>query len=94
MSIDARVIGVTWKGTVAYLILEPRDEGGCAGQVRLTVHYPPLALPTLVGRDIWGGDNFLMCGDRRIGRRIGYTACELSNSALLDLPWRRQDTET
>lgn len=72
MSIDARVTGISWPGTIARLTLD--------------VHYPPLSLPTLLDREIWGGDLWLMCGDRRIGRRVGYSACELDNGALLDLP--------
>lgn len=90
MSIDARVIGISWPGTIARLTLEPREPGGCAGQSTLDVHYPPVALPTLLGREIWGGDSFLMCGDSRIGRRIGYSACELDNGALLSLPRQKE----
>lgn len=90
MSIDARVVGISWPGTIARLTLEPREPCGCAGQSSLDVHYPPLALPTLLGREIWGGSDILMCGDKQIGRRIGYGACELSNAALLDLPPKKE----
>lgn len=86
MSIDAKVVGISYPGKIGRLTLEPREHNGCAGQSTLDVYYPPVALPTLLDREIWGGDSFLMCGDTRIGRRIGYGACELDNAALLDLP--------
>jgi hypothetical protein len=88
MSIDARVVGISWTGKIARLTLEPREPRGCAGQPTLEVIFPSLALPTLLGREIWGGDNMLMCGNTRIGRRHGYGACELDNGALLGLPPR------
>ena len=85
MSIDAKVVGIAYVGTIARLTLEQPDPSRCAGQDSLDVHYPPVALPTLLNRDIWGSSDTLMCGETKIGRRIGYGACELDNAALLGL---------
>ncbi len=85
MSIDAVVVGISYPGKIARLTLEQPDQSRCAGRNSLDVHHPPVALPTLIDRHIWGGSEILMCGDVRIGRRIGYGACELDNAALLSL---------
>jgi hypothetical protein len=94
MSIDANVVGITWTGTIARLTLEQPDRSRCAGQNTLDVHYPPVALPTLLNRHIWGGSDSLMCGETKIGKRVGYGACELDNAALLDLPHQPERNRT
>ena len=74
MSIDARIIGVTYlpDGT-ARLVMEPRQPHGHAGQSSFIVLDPPQHLDGMIGSEVWGGDSWLMCGDTKIADRIGYS---------------------
>lgn len=63
------------------LKLEPRELGGVAGQSVLTIVNPPTVDPVwlagMIGTEIWGGSGYIMVGDRKWARRIGYTCIEL-----------------
>lgn len=83
MSIDARIIGATTeKNGSCWLSLEPREEGGIAGQVRLSVANPPAdgnAIYRLIECEIWGGDGLLMLGNKMIASRLSATVIKLVN---------------
>jgi len=63
------------------LKLEPRERGGVAGQLVLTIVNPPTvdpaALAGMIDTEICGGSSDIMVGDRKWARRIGYTQIEL-----------------
>jgi hypothetical protein len=80
MSIDARVDRVeVYSDGSGKLILKDRpairfgSTPGIAGQAVLFFNKSPEDVGSLEGKDIWGGDNFIMLGERRIARRDGYT---------------------
>ena len=85
MSIDARICGLRITDRVC-LILEPREPRGCAGQTILEVLNPPAdpkVLAVMVGECVWGGDQFLMFGDRQFAVREGYTKIRLMSAEQL-----------
>ena len=72
MSIDAKIVGITWLPTgEARLALEQEDLSRVAGQETLIVTPPlPRSLKRLLQHDIWGGESSIMLGDVEIGKRI------------------------
>lgn len=83
MSIDANVVGLTFlpDGSVR-MTLEQPDRSRTAGRDSLIVREPPGNLPVLLGLHVWGGCDFLMCGEVRIGQRDGYGRCWIFEAAL------------
>jgi hypothetical protein len=83
VSIDANVTGISYlpDGT-ARLALEQPDRTRDAGQDALTVLNMPEGLELLLGRHVWGGADTLMCGEIKIGERVGCTRCLLHERAL------------
>jgi hypothetical protein len=80
MSIDARVDRVeVYSDGSGKLILKDRpairfgSTPGIAGQAVLFFDKAPEDVGSLEGKDIWGGDSFIMLGEQRIARRDGYT---------------------
>lgn len=73
--------GATKENPQVRLKLGPREPGGVAGQTVLTIVNPssvdPEQLSLLLGVDIWGGNGFIMLGDRRWATRVGYTKIRL-----------------
>jgi hypothetical protein len=73
--------GATKENPKVRLKLEPRKLGIPAGQSVLTILNPPTVEPAvlagMIGTEIWGGSGYIMVGDRRWARRIGYTQIEL-----------------
>lgn len=73
--------GATEHSPRVRLKLEPREEGGLAGQDVLTVVNPPTVDPAvlagLIGTEIWGGAGYIMVGDRKWADRIMYTKIQL-----------------
>jgi len=92
MSIDATVMGMAQlaDGTMR-LTLEQPDGSRCAGRGTLTVVDPPSNLAILIGRAVWGGDESLMCGEIKIGKRDGYSAVRISYDALIAVASRGPD---
>ena len=82
MAIDAVITGVTRNpdGT-ADIALGPRKTphgDSCPGQPRMTVLNPPAHFEAAVGTEVWGGDGYVMVGDRKWADRIGYTRLRLT----------------
>ena len=73
--------GATKNDPRVRLKLEPRKQGGVAGQNTLTIVNPPSVDPevleSLIGTEIWGGSGEIMIGEQRWAKRIGYTQIEL-----------------
>lgn len=63
------------------LTLEPREQGGVVGQPTLTIVDPPTTNPKMlagmIGTEVWGGDGYLMVGDRKWADRISWTKIRL-----------------
>ena len=78
MSIDARIVGVRLIDGETKLTLEPRDpRGTAAGQETLVVDNPPADCRSLIGLEIWGSADTIMCGETPWAKRHGYTHIEL-----------------
>lgn len=78
LAIDAVVTDVTFNldGT-AVMRLGPRLEGQLPGQDSLLVLNPPQHFDAIVGTKVWGNAQFLMVGNKKLGRRIGYGQVKL-----------------
>jgi hypothetical protein len=79
MSISGRVFDVRRKpdGT-AELWLEPGPRKDPVGQPCLIVLNPPPHIEAMVGSYLWGGDSTIMCKDKKIADRIGYTRIRMT----------------
>lgn len=79
MSIDARVetvfINENGSGRLALIDRPANVDGvpGIKGQSSLSFETAPEEVTALNGRDIWGGSDSIMLGDREIAKRQGYT---------------------
>ncbi len=62
------------------LDLKPAKRGEPTGQSVLHFDNAPEEVTALNGRLIWGGANMVMCGDRLIGMRSGYTRIDFVDS--------------
>ena len=96
MSIDAVVTGFRKTKDELYLTLGPRGKHG-PGRSELFIEDIPsdLAPDELIGVEIWGGDNFIMCGDERIGTRTSYADIRLNENAAAAVrqwKWLRGET--
>jgi hypothetical protein len=73
--------GATKDNPRVRLKLGPRESGGLAGQPVLTMLDPPTTNPeqlgALVGIAIWGNSEYIMVGNTKWARRIGYTKIRL-----------------
>jgi hypothetical protein len=83
VSIDANVVGIArLPGGDVRLTLEQPDPTRTAGREAIVVEKPPANVDVLLDRAVWGGADALMCGEIRIGHRLGYGACVLHREAL------------
>lgn len=85
MSIDANVVGIqTLPDGTRQLVLEQPDKSRCAGRSVLAVEEPaPSNLAILFDKPIWGGDSEIMCGEIKVGERIGYGVVRFDYDALI-----------
>jgi len=77
MSIDAIVADVTIEEGETFLLLEPRERGGVAGQTKMHVKNPTPHMSGWIGRVIWGNASVIMWCDRQVAKRVGYCSIEL-----------------
>ncbi len=83
MSIDARItrVDLTADG-FGRVYLEDRPKNfpggyeGCKGQPSLDFDDAPEEVTALNGLNVWGSDDALMLGERKIASRVGYTRIE------------------
>lgn len=73
--------GATKENPKVRLKLEPRELGGVAGQLVLTIMNPPTVDPAvlagMIGTEIWGDGGDIMVGHKKWANRISYTRIEL-----------------
>jgi hypothetical protein len=85
MSLSAVIWDVTRCDGVLKLWLSDRGQDS-AGQASLLVGGECVLAERLVGYSIWaGGSGPIMCGDTKIGRRVGYGGCVLWDCAIREV---------